>query len=158
MANSENVVNQLLGAIDTVIGKRLEQLAYDKTIICTIIDDSQAKNGEYRVTDGSVKFWAKCENANYRIDDQVRVSVPNGDTSQEKFIIGKYTTNSSNTPITYMTPLSSVLKMSGDICNTAEGNVYGLKASGPNNGIPTRTGVLLWSALRLYNQRLPCGW
>jgi hypothetical protein len=58
----------LLGAIDTVVNKRLEQLSYDKTIICTIIDDSKAKNGEYQVTDGSVKFWAKCENVDYRND------------------------------------------------------------------------------------------
>lgn len=146
MANSENVVNQLLGAIDTVIGKRLEQLSYDKTIICTIIDDSKAKNGEYQVTDGSVKFWAKCENANYRNDEQVRVSVPNGDTTQEKFIIGKYVKDGSNTPITYMTPLDSVLKMSGDICNTNDSDVFGLQATGPINGLPTKTGVLLWTA------------
>lgn len=146
MANSENVVNQLLGAIDTVIGKRLEQLSYDKTIICTIIDDSKAKNGEYQVSDGSVKFWAKCENANYRNDEQVRVSVPNGDTTQEKFIIGKYVKDSSNTPITYMTPLSSVLKMSGDICNTGNSDIYGLQATGPISGVPTKTGTLLWTA------------
>ena len=146
MANSENVVNQLLGAIDTVIGKRLEQLSYDKTIICTIIDDSKAKNGEYQVSDGSVKFWAKCENANYRNDEQVRVSVPNGDTTQEKFIIGKYVKDSSNTPITYMTPLGSVLKMSGDICNTGNSDIYGLQATGPVSGVPTKTGTLLWTA------------
>jgi hypothetical protein len=66
---SEEYVSSLLGAIDTVVGERLKQVAYDKTIICTIIDDSRAKNGEYRVTDGSVKFWAKCENTNYRADE-----------------------------------------------------------------------------------------
>jgi len=69
MANSDNIVSELLGAIDTVVGKRLGQLSYDKTIICTIIDDSNAKNGEYRVTDGSVKFLAKCENTSYRKDE-----------------------------------------------------------------------------------------
>jgi hypothetical protein len=69
MANSDNIVSELLGAIDTVVGKRLGQLSYDKTIICTIIDDSNAKNGEYRVTDGSVKFLAKCENTSYHKDE-----------------------------------------------------------------------------------------
>lgn len=146
MANSDNIVNELLGAIDTVIGKRLGQLSYDKTIICTIIDDSKAKNGEYRVTDGSVKFWAKCENTGYHVDDQVRVSVPNGDATQEKFIVGKYVKDNSNTPITYMTPLSSVLQMSGNLCDNNSGT-YGLKASGPGaDGKPTKTGLLLWSA------------
>ena len=142
MANSDNIVSELLGAIDTVVGKRLGQLSYDKTIICTIIDDSNAKNGEYRVTDGSVKFLAKCENTSYRKDEQVRVSVPNGDTTQEKFIIGKYVKDNSNTPITYMTPLSSVLQMSGNLIDTNNFSTYGLKASG--NGI--KDGVLLWSA------------
>jgi hypothetical protein len=69
MANSDNIVCELLGAIDTVVGKGLGQLSYDKTIICTIIDDSNAKNGEYRVTDGSVKFLAKCENTSYHKDE-----------------------------------------------------------------------------------------
>lgn len=147
MANSDNIVSELLGAIDTVVGKRLGQLSYDKTIICTIIDDSNAKNGEYRVTDGSVKFLAKCENTSYRKDEQVRVSVPNGDTTQEKFIIGKYVKDNSNTPITYMTPLSSVLQMSGNLYNNDASSVFGLKASGPTEeGTPTKTGVLLWSA------------
>ena len=112
---SEEYVSSLLGAIDTVVGERLKQVAYDKTIICTIIDDSRAKNGEYRVTDGSVKFWAKCENTNYRADEQVRVSIPNNDTTQEKFIIGKYVKDNNTTPITYMSPLDSVLQMSGNL-------------------------------------------
>jgi hypothetical protein len=53
---SEQYVSSLLGAIDTVISERLTQLAYDKTIVCTITDNSNAKNGVYQVSDGSVKF------------------------------------------------------------------------------------------------------
>jgi hypothetical protein len=45
-----------------------------------------------------------------------------------------------------MTPLSSVLKMSGDICNTQDSDVFGLQATGPVDGVPTKTGVLLWTA------------
>jgi hypothetical protein len=45
-----------------------------------------------------------------------------------------------------MTPLGSVLKMSGDICNTGNSDIYGLQATGPNNGVPTKTGTLLWTA------------
>ena len=140
MSKSDNVVSELLGAIDTVVGKRLQQLPYDKTIICTIVDDSNAKNGEYKVTDGSVKFSAKCENANYRVDDQVRVSVPNGDTTQEKFILGKYVKDNSTTPITYMSPLSSVLQMSGNLC-TSNNSTFGLQATGAG----AREEMMLWS-------------
>lgn len=141
MSNSNNVVNELFGAIDTLVAHRLEQLSYDKTIVCTIINDSKAKSGEYQVTDGSVKFWAKCENTNYRIDDQVRVSVPNGDTTQDKFIIGKYTNNDSTTAITYVNPLDSILQMSGNLCGANSTLTYGLKASGS-----TASQTLLWSA------------
>jgi len=37
---SDEITETLLEAVDTVIGARLAQLPYDKTIICTIVDDS----------------------------------------------------------------------------------------------------------------------
>jgi hypothetical protein len=45
-----------------------------------------------------------------------------------------------------MTPLDSVLKMSGDICNTSDSDIFGLQATGPRDGVPTKTGALLWTA------------
>jgi hypothetical protein len=36
----------------------LAGLSYDKTIICTVVDNSNAKNNIYTVTDGNIRFEA----------------------------------------------------------------------------------------------------
>lgn len=140
MSKSEEYVSSLLGAIDTIVGKRLQEMPYDKTIICTIIDDSKAKNGEYFVTNGTIKFWATCENTSYRNDEQVRVSISNNDATQKKFILGKYVRDSSTLPVTYVSPLDSILKMSENLIEPGNrDNLYGFKANDPIQS------TLLWS-------------
>ena len=49
---SDEITETLLEAVDTVIGARLARLPYDKTIVCTIVDDSQSGIGKYRVPHG----------------------------------------------------------------------------------------------------------
>ena len=51
---SNEFLESLFQGIDILIDKSLEGLSYDTTEICTIIDDSNAKNGVYQVTNGSV--------------------------------------------------------------------------------------------------------
>ena len=137
---SENYISSLLTAIDTVVNERLSQIAYDKTIICTILDDSDAKNGNYFVSDGSVKFWAQSENTRYLAGDQVRVTVLNGDMTKEKFIIGRYNTENDVLPITYVSPLDTVLKISDNLVkgSSSENKVFGLSANGDT------TSQLIW--------------
>jgi hypothetical protein len=74
---------QLLQAMEIVMGKCLTEIAFDKTEKCTIIDDSDKKNGRYTVTNGSTRFdaFVKYPDAEYKINDSVRVSIPNGDFS-----------------------------------------------------------------------------
>ena len=62
--------------------KKLESLAYDTTDICTITDNSESKNGKYRVTDGSVSYIAYSDTDNFKVGDQVRVNIPNNDYTQ----------------------------------------------------------------------------
>jgi hypothetical protein len=64
----------------------LEQLAFDRTEDCVIIDVSGKKDGKYVVSNGSMKFDAyvntsgeKDKIPTYKLNDSVRVSVPNGD-------------------------------------------------------------------------------
>lgn len=128
--DSNTITSNLFGAIDNIIHSRLKELQYDKTEICTIVDDSKAANGEYRVTNGSVTYTAKSENDSYKKDDQVRVSYVNGDATQEKFIIGKYVGQDSNVPITYMDPLDSVMQMTGNMLGEGNSGTYGLIATG----------------------------
>jgi hypothetical protein len=130
---SDMIVDSLCGAVSTIVATKLQELKYDQTYICTIVDDSKANNGEYRVSDGSIEFIARSENTSYTKDEQVRVSVLRGDMTQEKFIIGKYVNSSSNVPITYMDPLDSVMKMTNNLFNQNGTNgtttIYSLTAN-----------------------------
>ena len=83
-------MESIFDSVTIIVDKKLEELAFDTTIICKIIDDSNSKNGKYKVTDGSITFEAYCESQDYKSGESVRVTVPNNDYSQKKFIIGKY--------------------------------------------------------------------
>lgn len=103
-------VDQFFQSIDIILTQRLADLSYDKTIIATIVDDSDKDRGHYVVSDGTIKFDAYTNDINYRIDDQVRITVLNGDWSQKKFIEGKYTDGDGVSAITYTPPLYTVMQ------------------------------------------------
>jgi hypothetical protein len=66
-----------------VVDGKLNNITYDKTIICTIVDTSKKDEGYYTVvTEENVKFDAISESNQYRIDDQVYVTIPQGDYSK----------------------------------------------------------------------------
>ena len=136
---SDAIVEGLCGAISTIVSSALQDLSYDQTIICTIVDNSKSSIGEYKVTDGSTEFVAKSENTSYQKDDQVRVSILKGDMTQEKFIIGKYVNSDSNVPITYMSPLDSVMKMTDNLFTGKKDDdkPYGLYANGQKTLLDT---------------------
>ena len=125
-------VEQLFQSIDIILTQRLQDVNFDKTIICTIVDDSDKKNGCYVVSDGTIKFNAYVSDATYRKDDQVRVSILNGDFSEKKFITGKYTRDESSSPITYKSPLESIIPITDNLVTETRNNnngVNGLKAN-----------------------------
>lgn len=90
--SSDELTETLLEAMDTVIGARLQQLPYDKTIICTIMDDTQRGLGKYRVSaDGVSLFTAYADSdIEYYKDTQVYVKIINNNTSISRIITGKY--------------------------------------------------------------------
>lgn len=129
--SAENISNSILQSIDIVLQERIKELAFDKTLICTIIDDRDKKNGKYQVTDGSIKFWAYSSVDTYSKDEQVRVSVANGDMTQDKYIIGKYIANNDVKPISFVSPLEKVLDISDNlIADFTSPDPYGLAANG----------------------------
>ena len=125
-------VEQLFQSVDIILTQRLQDVHFDKTIICTIVDDSDKKNGCYVVSDGTIKFKAYVSDATYREDDQVRVSVLNGDFSEKKFITGRYTGDEDSSPITYKSPLESIIPITNNLVNGtlhSKNGVNGLKAN-----------------------------
>ena len=135
--NRPDYLESLFQGIDIILEKRLDQVSFDTTIICTITDASNSKNGEYRVTDGNVTYKAYSDLDSYVAGQQVRVSVPMGDYTQKKFIVGKYVVDNDSAPITYVSPLESVVNMSGNLVplNTTAG----IKANG------TERSVVIWN-------------
>lgn len=126
-------VDNLFQAIDIILEQRLQDVRFDKTIICTIVDDSDKKNGCYVVSDGTIKFKAYVNDATYRNNDQVRVSVLGGDFSEKKFITGRYTGDEDSSPITYKSPLEDIIPITGNLVketNNSKNGVNGLKANG----------------------------
>ena len=112
---------QLFQAVDIIVKKRIEGLSYDKTQICSIVDDSQSASGRYQVTNGSAIFYAYSENTSYKKDEQVRVTSLEGDATQTKYITGKYIDRTGVAKTTYISPLESVVEMGSQSINQAHG-------------------------------------
>lgn len=152
MAISEDAVQSILQAMEIISTAKLNDISYDKTIICTIADNSRAaQESYYTVTDGSVRFKAyvtSTEDASkYKVNDQVYVKIPNGDYSQQKIIEGYYVAENEVVPVTYVSPLDTFLGMSeltaenGSQSNIIEG-LTANDAAAAVNPIP----IWQWSA------------
>ena len=109
----------LLSAVNTLIEKSIEDLHFDRTIKCEIIDDRDKKFGKYIVSDGSAKMEAYCDTADkYIVGEWVYVIIPSNDYTQKKIIASKYVENNDAKPIAYVPPLGTFLNMSGNLCNS----------------------------------------
>lgn len=86
----ENYTENFCEAIQTLISKSIEGLKFDKTITCTIIDDSSADYGEYTVINSvGNKFQVFGDKKAYKKDDSVFVLIPEGNYSNQKRIVSK---------------------------------------------------------------------
>lgn len=108
-------------AVELLVQQNLKQLPYDQTIVCTVVDNSQKEDNIYLVQNGDTKFNAYSDGETYyRINDQVRVSILNGDFSEKKFIVGKYAA-AAGEALPYVFPAETVLQMHNNI--TPQDNV-----------------------------------
>lgn len=114
-------------------------MAFDKTITCTIVDDSDKDNGRYRVTDGSSKFIAYSETKTFRNKDIVYVTVPKGDFGEQKVIIGKKT-EVEEEPFNYVRPFDNFLPCTNNIWENIDFD--GLTAAGRDENITPQASEL----------------
>ena len=142
MALSTSVTESLLQAVDIIASSKLGEVSYDQTIICTVVDNSEIqKRGFYTVSDGKVRFKAYTDVTDYKIGDQIRVTIPNGDFNAKKYVDGLCAKDDDSTPITYVSSLDSFLNMADLILSTD--NVYGeLKAN--NIDLNNPNGIPIW--------------
>lgn len=127
-------------AVNIIVEEKIKGIQFDKTINCTIIDAEQAKDGLYRVTDGSTKFYAYSASTDYKKNDAVYVTVPNGDFNNQKIIIGKQITKNTS-PFLFTTPFDTMVDVSTNLIDIKiEENNCWLRANDPS-----RPEILLWS-------------
>jgi hypothetical protein len=81
--NSNNIADQIFESISKIVEKRIANLEYDKTIVCTIVDTTNAtQKNEYVVSDGSTRFTVYGNGGTYAINDEVRIVIPNGNFAE----------------------------------------------------------------------------
>lgn len=140
-------------AVDTIVKQRLQGMAFDQTILCTIIDDSKREQGIYKVSNGSSQFEAYSSITDYRNDNNVYVQLPKGDWSAQKFIIGKKNKNDVEEAFVYKNPFSSLVDITGNLVkvDTSSYNKNALIANHPDeldddgNIIKNYQEVALWT-------------
>ena len=133
--NLTDAANDLFKAIDLLTAKQINQLEFDKTIVCTITGNGNAKKGIYTVTDDSTEFIAYSEDTTYRVGAKVYVKIPNGDMANQKIITGKYVANDADY-ITYVAPLNAFIDITGNLIE--EDHIKSLRANSPI------TNTLIW--------------
>lgn len=116
-------------SVDNIIKARLADIKFDTTDVYTILDDSKKDDGIYTVGNDSISFEA-LSTAKYRKGESVYVNIPNGDWNQQKFIVGKQTTEST-APINYQDPLDSFIDMTGNLAAAESTKTTGLIANAP---------------------------
>ena len=86
---NKDISETLLESMQILIDASISKVNYDKTLLYTVIDDSKKSEGIYLVTDGEIEFEAISNEEKYKIDDQVYVTITQGDFSNDKIIVGK---------------------------------------------------------------------
>ena len=104
-----------LKAMKTISDAAVSQLSFDKTIICHIIDNSKASEGQYTVSDGSSSFYAYSDNTEYKKNEAVYVSVPQDDFSKTKLIVGKYIADEDSNQYRYKAPWERFINMTNNL-------------------------------------------
>lgn len=86
-----NIQEQIFESIDVIVKKRLREIKNDTTIEGIISSDEKALHGEYLIRYQDIEFTAFSENntVRYLKDDNVLISVQEGDFSKKKTIKGK---------------------------------------------------------------------
>lgn len=121
--------------MDIIANKKIENLPFDKTILCTITTIKDKDEGIYEVSANTDSAQANRsyfqafaqESATYEVGDNVYVNVPQNDFSNQKTIISKYISEQAK-PVNYINPMEQFIKLE-EINYTEEPNYYGLKAN-----------------------------
>lgn len=124
------IQDKILQAIGIVNSQALASLQYDKTIVCTIVNDKDRKEGKYDVSDGAMVFTAYSTDIKLRKNNSVYVTIPQGNYENQKIIIGKKITETEK-PFVFTQPFDTIFDMTDNLI--IDNNEYSLLANEENN-------------------------
>lgn len=90
-------IENLFQSIDTIVNARIANLPFDQTIECEVIKLADKSEDKYLIKYQASTFYAYSQGATYAPGDIVYVQVPQGDFTQDKFIISKRSLVEKNT-------------------------------------------------------------
>lgn len=141
---SNNYGEILCQATEILAQHLIDKVNYDKTILCTIINDTEKELGKYRVQNSEAIFDAYATNGSFKKNDQVYVSIPMGDWNEQKLIVSKKV-NNLNEPIAYKDPFDSFVNITNNLVGaglSTQGLIANEKSVASNDGKEQK---LLWS-------------
>lgn len=144
-ATIDDNIKKLFDAMDIIAAQQIKNLQFDKTVKCSITDDSKSEQGEYTVTDGSSTFKAYSESTKYSNGASVYVNIPNGDYNNKKLITGRYDQNRKD----YNTndPEKSYIDITQNLISSSIGET-GIVANGD------KTQITIWDSGDNFNKKL----
>ena len=116
-------------SVDILVNNAIDKVKFDKTIVCTIVDDSEKKQGKYMVSNGEGKFEAYTSDTSLSKGDNVYVNIPLGDWDEQKLIVSKKTKD-QNIPITYIDSFDSFVELTDNIITINGNSAISLLANG----------------------------
>ena len=129
----------LLQAVDQVVSERIKGISYDVTDTVEITNADDASKGKYKVSDGAATYYAYSSDTTYEVGDVVYMTVPNGDYTKQKIIIGKYVAENDK-PFVFQTPFQTLVDITGNVITDKAISITGLIANNPTDIEKT----LLW--------------
>lgn len=144
-ATIDDNIKKLFDAMDIIAAQQIKNLQFDKTVKCSITDDSKSEQGEYTVTDGSSTFKAYSESTKYSNGASVYVNIPNGDYNNKKLITGRYDQDRKD----YNTndPEKSYIDITQNLISSSIGET-GIVANGD------KTQITIWDSGDNFNKKL----
>lgn len=135
---SNNYGEILCQATEILAQHLIDKVAYDSTILCTIINDDEKELGKYRVQNSEAIFDAYTSDTSFKKGNQVYVSIPMGNWNEQKLIVAKKMDN-INQPIAYKDPFDSFVNITNNLIGSD------LKSQGLIANDSVKKQILLWS-------------
>lgn len=123
-----NITQDLFAAIDTIIQKRMNEMSFDTTIVGEV---KEKKTDHYIVQHGNTAYIAYAlNNESYLVDDQVYITIPQGDYNAKKIIVGKVSDNEKVVDQSFLWPVDSIVDIGNQGITMEESELEGITSQG----------------------------